>query len=126
MSLPPAMSTLFVFWLASNAYVLTLGLVAVVSKIDPLSDTRFSLLKFYVLMGWAPLAFVAVEHALAEHFDRNRLVELHVARFDHDAHAASAERALDEVLFGDQVAGADGVARVRHLQSRADRPRAAD
>lgn len=60
MSLPPAMSTLFVFWLASNAYVLTLGLVAVVSKIDPLSDTRFSLLKFYVLMGWAPLAFVAV------------------------------------------------------------------
>jgi hypothetical protein len=56
----PALRTLFVFWTASNVYVLGLGVTAVVTKQDPLSDLRFSLRKFYALMGWAPLAFVAL------------------------------------------------------------------
>ncbi len=56
----PAVRTFVVFWLASNAYVVLLGLGMLLARYDPFTRPRFSLLKYYVLMGWAPLAFAAL------------------------------------------------------------------
>lgn len=55
--LDPAYRPILLFGTASNAYSFVLVMLAL-KRGDWLTDQRFSLTKFYVLMGWVPLAFV--------------------------------------------------------------------
>ncbi len=57
--LDPAYRPLLLFGTVSNAYSFFLVLVALKHG-DWLTDQRFSLRKFYLLMGWAPLAFASL------------------------------------------------------------------
>ncbi|MBE7485607.1 MAG: hypothetical protein HS104_37260 [Polyangiaceae bacterium] len=55
----PAYRPLLLFGTASNVYSFVLVVLALRHG-DWLTDQRFSLTKFYVLMGWVPLAFVSL------------------------------------------------------------------
>jgi len=57
--LDPAYHPLLLFGTATNAYSFVMVVLALRHG-DWLTDQRFSLLKFYVLMGWVPLAFMAL------------------------------------------------------------------
>jgi hypothetical protein len=56
----PALKTLLVFVGTANAYALVLMLAVGIGRGELLGDQRFSLRKYYLLMGWAPLAFGAL------------------------------------------------------------------
>jgi hypothetical protein len=58
--MPPALQTMAVFLLAANAYILALMGVAALHRGAFWGDQRFSLGKYYLFMGWAPLAFGAL------------------------------------------------------------------
>ncbi|MBI4935676.1 MAG: hypothetical protein HY828_17480 [Actinobacteria bacterium] len=58
--LPQALKTVLVFFVAANAYILALMVAAAVCKGVFWGDQRFSLRKYYLFMGWAPLAFGAL------------------------------------------------------------------
>jgi len=55
----PAYHPILLFGLASNIYSFVLITLAL-RRADWLTDLKFSLTKFYVLMGWVPLAFLAL------------------------------------------------------------------
>lgn len=55
----PAYRPLLLFGTASNAYSFVLVMLAL-RRGDWLTDLQFSHTKFYVLMGWVPLAFLAL------------------------------------------------------------------
>jgi hypothetical protein len=55
----PAFRPLLLFGTASNVYSFVLVVLAL-RRGDWLTDQQFSLTKFYVLMGWVPLAFVSL------------------------------------------------------------------
>jgi hypothetical protein len=55
-----AIRALFVFSIVCNAYTALILLWAIIKRDPRLFEPRFTLPKFYVLMGWAPAAFVAL------------------------------------------------------------------
>lgn len=57
---PKGLHELILMAVVNNGWVCLLILSALLSKSTFLVDPRFSLRKFYVLMGWAPLAFVVL------------------------------------------------------------------
>jgi hypothetical protein len=57
---PKGLHELILLAVVNNGYVCLLILSALVSKSTFLIEQRFSLKKFYVLMGWAPLAFLVL------------------------------------------------------------------
>jgi hypothetical protein len=56
----PTLKTMTVFFVAANGYVLALMGVAALLRGSFWSDQRFTLPKYYLFMGWAPLAFAAL------------------------------------------------------------------
>lgn len=57
---PKGLHELILMAVVNNGWVCTLILCTLVSKSTFLVDQRFSLRKFYLLMGWAPLAFLVL------------------------------------------------------------------
>ena len=58
---------ILLFGLASNAYSFVLVTLAL-KRGDWLTDSQFSLTKFYVLMGWVPLAFLALSLVISPRY----------------------------------------------------------
>ncbi len=58
--MPPTLKTMLVFFAAANAYILALMGVAALVRGRFWGDQRFSLGKYYLFMGWAPVAFGAL------------------------------------------------------------------
>jgi len=56
----PALRIMVVFVVAANAYILALMAAGALLGGSLWADQRFSLRKYYLLMGWAPLAFGAL------------------------------------------------------------------
>ncbi len=56
---------LFVFLAVTNFWGFSLMTVGLLGRADWLTEPRFSLAKFYVLMGWAPLTFIALGSLLS-------------------------------------------------------------
>jgi hypothetical protein len=56
----PALQVALVFTAAANAYILVVMAGAALTRRNPLADQRFSRRKYYLVMGWAPAAFVAL------------------------------------------------------------------
>jgi hypothetical protein len=56
----PPLKAMTVFFVATNAYVLALMGVAALHRGSFWGDQRFSLAKYYLFMGWAPVAFGAL------------------------------------------------------------------
>lgn len=55
-----AFHPLIVFFAVTNVYSFSLMTLGFLGRADWLTTPRFSLTKFYVLMGWAPLTFAAL------------------------------------------------------------------
>jgi hypothetical protein len=53
----PPLKAMLVFFVAANAYLLALMGLAALHRGSFWADQRFSLRKYYLFMGWAPLAF---------------------------------------------------------------------
>jgi hypothetical protein len=56
----PVLKIVLVFFVAANAYILALIVMAGICRPNLLVDQRFSRRKYYLLMGWAPVAFGAL------------------------------------------------------------------
>lgn len=61
---PKGLHELILLAVVNNSYVCVLISSALLSKSTFLIDPRFSLKKFYVLMGWAPLGFLVLSLAV--------------------------------------------------------------